>query len=70
MAKTDAADQKGPPPTQRSVPRALAGWPEGMTYVPRPFVDIRALLNAECREYATEYVKQHRGRGKNGDDDG
>jgi hypothetical protein len=58
-----------PPPTppetlERSMPRALAGWPEGSVYTPRTPLFFADLFP----ETARIYTKQHRGRGRRGDD--
>lgn len=56
MNDRDSEDRR----TDRPIPRTLAGWPEGSTYVPREPVFLRDILAAEREDL--QYAKQHRGR--------
>lgn len=52
---TDDSDKR---PTERPVPRVLAGWPEGSVYVPRQPILMRDFLAAEREELL--FVKHRR----------
>lgn len=47
IAVTDIPDTAHVKPTERPIPRALAGWPEGSIYVPRVPVLMRDLFTQE-----------------------
>ena len=67
MTRTTVPHERVP---ERSMPRTLAGWPEGAVYVPRKPTLMHEFYAAE-REALPTYVKQSYGRSarRDGGDD-